>query len=74
MGYVIRCSNTVGIHKDGTTYINKHGKLFRLEETSEENMKEIKELYLKENAITEMVYYDGFHFSLNKGDYMKPIL
>lgn len=74
MGYVIRCSNTIGVFKDGQTHIKKHGKYFKLEQPTEEDVKEIKSLYLKENSGTEMVIYDGFHFSLNNGDYMEPLL
>ena len=74
LGYVARCSNTIGIYKDNQIYIHKHGKYFKLEEPTESNIKELKELYLKENLTAEKINYDGFYFSLNKGDYMEPLL
>lgn len=77
MGYVIRSSNTNAIYKDGQTYIERDdGKLVKLEEPTEEGVKRLKELYRKENISSEKVSYNGFNdnFSLNRGDYMKPII
>jgi hypothetical protein len=75
MGYVIRCSNTNAVFKDNQTYIFKYGKCFKLEEPSREGVEELKQLYLTENTTTEMMDYDDkFYFSLNSGDYIKPIV
>ena len=39
------------------------------------SIKEVKELYYKENTTIDMVdYEDKFFFSLNTGDYTKPIV
>lgn len=74
MGYVIRCSNTNAVFRDNKTYIVKNGKYIELEEATEQGVKELKEKYFKENVGIEMVTYDDVHFSLNKGDYTKPIV
>ncbi len=74
MGYTVRSSNTNAIFKDGQTYISKYGHNFKLEEPTYEGVKELKKLYFKENTTIERVYYDKFYFSLNKGDYTKPIV
>lgn len=74
MGYVIRCSNTDAVFKDNQTYIVKDKKYIKLEESTEEGISRLKKLYVKENSTTEIVYYNNFHFSLNEGDYTKPIL
>lgn len=74
MGYVIRCSNTDAVFRDNKTYIVKDGKYIELEEQTEEGVRELKEKYFKENVGIEMVTYDDVHFSLNKGDYTKPLV
>ena len=75
LGYVVRCSNTDAVFKDNQTYIRKHGHDFKLEEPTKEGIKELQELYYKENTTIETVdYEDKFYFSMNNGDYMKPIV
>jgi len=74
MGYVIRCSNTSAVHRDGNTYmIMKTGKEVKLVEPTKEGVKELKEKYRKENLTIELVDYDGVDFSLNRGDYLRPV-
>ena len=78
LGYVIRCSNTDAVFKDGRTYIvnyNERGvqrKLVPLEQPTEENITELRELYYKENFTTEKVSYVGIYYSMNSGDYLEP--
>lgn len=75
MGYVIRCSNTNAVYKDDQTYIIKNNIYHKLKEQTEDGVKELKELYVKENRTIEMVdYEDKFFFSLNDGDYTRPII
>jgi hypothetical protein len=74
MGYVIRCSKTSAIFKDNQTYINDGDRLVKLEEPTQENIKDLKTMYSKENSSTEMIHYDKLYFSLNKGDYKRPIM
>lgn len=81
MGYVIRCSNTKAIYKDGKTWIESQTQKFKtkvlveLEKQPNENeITELKNLYFNQNMTSKKIVYDGFNFSLNKGDYMKPMI
>jgi hypothetical protein len=80
MGYVIRCSKTKAIFIDGQTFIEEPSKyegiekLTPLYEPTDDDVKKLKELYLQENKESEIVEYGPTYFSLNKGDYLKPLL
>lgn len=73
LGYVVRCSDTDAVFKDGETYIVRGDKRIKLEEPTEEGVKELKDRYFIENSTTEVVSYDNFYFSMNRGDYTRPI-
>ena len=74
LGYVIRCSKTNAIFKNGETHIidNDTHKYITLEKPTEDGIKRLKELYVKENRSDEIITYGNFYFSLNNGDYEKP--
>jgi uncharacterized C2H2 Zn-finger protein len=74
MGYVIRCSKTNAIFKNNQTYIHENSVDNLLEEPHKEGIKELKKFYFTENCSNEMIHYDKFYFSLNQGDYQKPII
>lgn len=74
MGYVIRCSNTLASHKDDVTYIVEGENYIKLEKPTEEGIEKLKEFYYKENMTEELITYDKFYFSLNDGNYSKPIV
>ena len=75
MGYVIRCSNTKAVFKDEQTYINENGNYVKLDEPTVDGIKELKDLYFKENTGINIVdYKQKFYFRLNKVDYVQPIL
>ena len=74
MGYVIRCSNTPVIFKDGGTFIAKNNQCIPLEKPTEEGIDRLKKLYLQENSTIDKIVYDNFNFSLNNGDYTRPII
>lgn len=74
MGYVIRCSNTEAVFKNGSTYILNGDKEIKLEKPTAYDILKVKELYFTENTTTDKVSYDNIYFSLNDGDYLKPIL
>jgi len=74
IGYVIRCSTTQAVHKDGQTYILEEEKEIKLEDITQEDVVKIKELYLKENRTDEMVTYKNIYTSMNRGDYLQPIV
>lgn len=74
LGYVIRCSKTEALYKDNQTWIIENGNLIKLEEPDDQGVHKLKSLYYKENMTEEPVDYDKFYFSLNSGDYLKPII
>lgn len=74
MGYVIRCSKTKAVYKDDKTYMYQNDDCVLLEEPTDDKIKELKDLYYQENTTHDMVYYNNFNFSLNKGDYTKPLI
>ncbi len=70
MGYVIRSSKTKALHRGGKTYVD--GQVLRF--ANEEETKDIKALYLRENLTDEKVDYGDATVTLNRGDQMRPIL
>ena len=75
MGYVVRCSKTRAVFKDGAIFIQRDGKEdVKLEEPTKENVNELKRLYQAENATTNHIEYKDIFFSLNEGDYRRPIV
>jgi len=74
MGYVIRCSNLEAIYKDNQTYIKDDNNFIKLEQMDNINMEELRDSYYEENKSEKVVKYGKIHFSMNSGDYEKPIL
>ncbi|MFJ8041084.1 hypothetical protein ACIRBX_11325 [Kitasatospora sp. NPDC096147] len=73
LGYVVRCSATEAVHRDGRTYLKRAGGLAELEPPTEAGMAELRRLYAEENRSTAFVDYgDRFPFSMNAGDYRAP--
>lgn len=73
MGYVARCSNLEAVHMNGQTYIKENGELIKLEEMTSETMIDLRNSYYEENMYEKKVEYGKIHFSMNSGDYEKPI-
>jgi hypothetical protein len=76
LGYVIRCSDTKAVFKDNNTYIGEPGDgyLSKLVPIQESDTKELKNIYYEENMTDNMIYYPPTLFSMNTGDYTKPIV
>jgi hypothetical protein len=74
MGYVIRCSKTHAVSRDGETYIVEDDKHIKLEKMTEDNVNELRKLYFEENLSNNMVTYGPTYFSMNDGDYQMPII
>ncbi len=73
LGYVVRCSSTEAIHKDGATFLKTNGELKRLEPPTDEGMAELRKLYAQENKTADFIdYANKFMFSMNEGDYLAP--
>lgn len=77
LGYVIRCSQTKAFHtRDGETYIVSDDGVTtqRLVDADAAGVAAVKALYAQENATDAVVEYGTVLFSMNRGDYIKPIL
>lgn len=74
MGYVIRCSNVSAVFKNNKTYIVESNKQTELQKPTDDEIKKLKQLYLKENLTDELIEYPQIYFSLNDGDYLKPLI
>lgn len=73
MGYVVRCSNLEAVHIENQTYIKEDNELIRLEKMTPELQEELRNSYYEENMTENRVEYKKTHFSMNLGDYEKPI-
>ena len=73
LGYVVRCSNLEAQYRNDETYINDNGNFIKLEEMTTETQEGLKNSYREENQTEEMITYGKIHFSMNAGDYEKPI-
>ncbi|WP_294201270.1 hypothetical protein [uncultured Chryseobacterium sp.] len=74
MGYVVRCSDLEAVYKDNQTYIMENGEYIKLEKMIPEMQAELRNSYYEENMTENMVEYNKTHFSMNLGDYKKPLL
>ena len=73
LGYVARCSNLEAVYMNDQTYIKENGELIKLEQMTPETLKDLRNTYYEENKSEKMVNYGKVHFSMNTGDYEKPI-
>lgn len=74
LGYILRCSKTVGMHVHGVAHIIVDKEEKEIKQPTDAAMKEIKGLYFAENATSSVITYPSLICSLNSGDYKKPVL
>ena len=75
LGYVVRCSKTKAVFRDGATFIRREGEAdVRLVKPVQADVNELKRLYQMENVTADMVEYGDVYFSLNEGDYKRPLV
>ncbi len=73
MGYVVRCSSTEAVHKDGNTFLKMGDTLTLLEPPTDEGLGLLRKLYAEQNKTEAFIDYgDRFRFSMNQGDYTAP--
>lgn len=73
LGYVVRCSSTEAVHRDGHTFLDVAGDLVKLEPPTAAGMDDLRKLYAEENRTSSFIDYgDRFLFSMNAGDYVAP--
>ena len=73
MGYVVRCSNLEARHMNNETYIRENGNFIKLEKMTPETQEDLRNFYYEENKSEKIIAYGKIHFSMNAGDYEKPI-
>ncbi|MDJ1502695.1 hypothetical protein [Xanthocytophaga agilis] len=73
MGYVVRCSNAEALYMNDQVYIKENIGLIKLEEMTPELQQNLKDSYYEENVSEKLIEYGKIHFSMNSGDYEKPI-
>lgn len=75
LGYVVRCSSTEAVHKEGHTFLKRNGQLVQLQPPTPEGMSELRRLYAEENQTHGFIDYGSeLLFSMNEGDYVAPRL
>ncbi|MEN2415217.1 hypothetical protein [Flavobacterium mesophilum] len=73
LGYVARCSNLEAVFMDDQTFIKENNELIKLEQMSSDDMVNLRNSYYEENSTEKNVEYGKIYFSMNSGDYEKPI-
>lgn len=73
MGYVVRSSKAEAVHVGGQTYLKEGETLIPLVPMTLETMTDLRHSYYEENSTSNQVAYGKVHFSMNAGDYEKPI-
>ena len=73
MGYVARCSKTEALFINNQAYIKENGELIKLKPMTGETLGDLRTSYFKENTTKDKVEYGKVHFSMNSGDYLKPM-
>ncbi|QIL42076.1 hypothetical protein G7074_24095 [Pedobacter sp. HDW13] len=73
MGYVVRCSNLEAVYMNAQTYIKENNNLFQLEDMTSEMLEDLRNSYYRENTTKSIIDYGRIHFSMNSGDYERPI-
>lgn len=73
LGYVVRCSKAEALYQSEQVYLKEEGGLIPLEPMTDRTMTELKTTYYEENTYENKVKYGEIRFSMNQGDYQKPI-
>lgn len=74
LGYVMRCSKTRAVFRDGKTYILECCDEKELKPITDREREIVKDLYYRENTTDDHIEYPPIYSSFNNGDYMKPVL
>lgn len=74
LGYVIRCSKTKAVYKNGKVHIDEEGNHIPLKPLDNEDKNKLTDLYYKENTTDEIIKYGNSYSSMNDGDYLEPLI
>ena len=70
--YVIKCSTTEALYKDGTVRITQKSPWQKLEPMTRADLTQLRTLYFHENTTDQYMDYPFIGFSANSGDYLEP--
>ena len=73
LGYVVRCSDLEAQYVNNQAYIREGDSFIKLEKMTGEGQEDLRDFYYEENKSEHIVKYGSIHFSMNAGDYEKPI-
>lgn len=73
LGYVVRCSKSKAVHVNGATYLDEAGQRQKLKPATPADMSELRDRYYEENRSDAFIKYGTVLFSMNLGDYRKPM-
>lgn len=73
MGYVVRCSSRDAVYRDGETWLDQDGELRPLRRRHAEGVADLRAVYREENFTDASIRYQPFPFSMNDGDYQRPL-
>lgn len=73
MGYVVRSSKQEAMYRDDQVFIQEKGKWLPLQPITSTILSELRTSYYEENTTEKKIHYQEVHFSMNQGDYQKPI-
>ncbi|OJJ15427.1 hypothetical protein BKI52_39110 [marine bacterium AO1-C] len=73
MGYVVRCSKTEALYVNDQAYIKEGEELIKLAQMTTETLGDLRTTYYEENTSEKEIAYGKVHFSMNSGDYLKPM-
>lgn len=73
LGYVMRCSNLNAVYKNNSTFIQNGDHLVPLQPMTADLLEDLRTTYYEENISEKKVKYQDVFFSMNAGDYEKPI-
>ena len=73
LGYVVRCSACEAVHRDGHTHLVEPGGLRPLTPMDPDGLAALRETYRDENTTAAHVRYGDVAFSMNAGDYLRPV-
>jgi hypothetical protein len=72
MGYVMRCSKTTGVHRNGKVHIVSGQNEIEMVVPTAMDLENLGAKYKEENITANFVEYGDVFFSMNVGDYEKP--
>jgi hypothetical protein len=75
LSYIVRSSSTVAVHNEDGTFIKAaDGALTKMHTPTEEDLVDLRAKYVRENTTADLMDYGPVLYSMNDGDYLRPLL